>query len=264
MHEGESSEKPTPLLLGDEMPGERPAERSGAGGAEPERTEEVSTDLLPKLGPDGRPIYENYGDKYLNQLGPDRLRNAHATVAWMAAGGAKNKDIAEAVGETGLGQTQISIILNTTSVKERIKEIQKEHYGGSIDARFRQAVGPAMDVIENTITPLEEDIPHIKPALRADTARWLLEKVTGKARQEVDIKGNLFGDLLGRLDEIRSQGKTIDVKALRVVGSEGGTPERIGTEGAEGSSVTEPGAGQEEGEQEKWIRENLTSGMGEK
>jgi len=135
--------------------------------------------------PDPEPITtveeedKSWGDKLISN--PQKYR--YETVAFMAA--------------SGMTQAWVSTIMGNTYVKNRVKEIQKEQWGGNIENRFKQGLPKAMDVVENVISTSGDD------RLRLDASKWLLEKVTGKASQQVNVEGNLLGDLIGQLDEMR-------------------------------------------------------------
>jgi len=146
--------------------------------------------------PDPEPITtveeedKSWGDKLISN--PQKYR--YETVAFMAASGMDQKRIAEQMDMT---QAWVSTIMGNTYVKNRVKEIQKEQWGGNIENRFKQGLPKAMDVVENVISTSGDD------RLRLDASKWLLEKVTGKASQQVNVEGNLLGDLIGQLDEMR-------------------------------------------------------------
>lgn len=140
---------------------------------------------------------KSWGDKLI--ANPDKYR--YETVAYMAASGMDQKRIAEQMDMT---QAWVSTIMGNTYVKNRVKEIQKEQWGGNIETRFKQGLPKAMDVVENVISTSGDD------RLRLDASKWLLEKVTGKASQQVNVEGNLLGDLISQLDEMRDAKGTED------------------------------------------------------
>jgi len=50
--------------------------------------------------------------------------------------------------------------------------------------------------------------------LRVDASKWLLEKVTGKASQHVNIEGNIVGDLINKLDELHAGREAREVEEI--------------------------------------------------
>lgn len=148
---------------------------------------------------------ENFGDKYRTQNG--KLAHKHETIAHMLASGMSNIKISQ---DLGMDQGSISILANTTDMTRRVKEIQREYWGGNIEKRFKNSLPKAMDVLEESLTSDE-----VKMETKSSNARWLLEKVTGKAKQEVDIKASVVSNLLGTLDEMREAETEDEVLELR-------------------------------------------------
>jgi len=133
---------------------------------------------------------KSWGDRLVTD--PKRYR--YETLAYMAASGMNQKDIADQIGMT---MGWVSVVLGNTEVKARVKQIQKEQWGGNIEQRFKKGLPKAMEVIEKVIAESGDD------RLKLDASKWLLEKVTGKASQQVNVEGNLLGDLISQLDEMR-------------------------------------------------------------
>lgn len=130
----------------------------------------------------------------------EALENSrHMAIAHMAAGGASQKMIAEALGFT---QSWVCTVMSQTELKEEIKRIQKDAWGDSIDKRFRASLHKSMDVMEGVI-----DDTGAKDRDRMQAAQWVLEKVTGKATQAIEHKGNVLSGLLDQLDQMRNADK---------------------------------------------------------
>lgn len=53
--------------------------------------------------------------------------------------------------------------------------------------------------------------PATKDSLRAEIARWVLEKTTGRAKQEVEVGSQSLGYFIELLKEMRQTGQTLDV-----------------------------------------------------
>lgn len=137
----------------------------------------------------------------------ESLSFRHETIAHMAASGISNGTIAK---DLGLTDSRVSILLSNTRIKKRVKEIQAQYWGGNIEKRFKAAVPKAMDIVEETLTDTDD---KFKQNLKIDTAKWLLEKVTGKAKQEIDIKGHTIIELFARLDDPDRIKEVIELKA---------------------------------------------------
>jgi len=128
----------------------------------------------------------------------DALNNSrHMAIAHMAAGGSSQKMIAKAL---DLSQAWVCTVMSQTEVKQAIKDIQKELWGDDISKRFRASLHRSMDVMEGVI-----DNKSAKDRDRMQAAQWVLEKVTGKATQTVEHKGNVLSGLLDQLDAMKQK-----------------------------------------------------------
>lgn len=120
-------------------------------------------------------------------------------VCWMYAHGASQNQIAQ---QLNYSVSRISIILQRPEVHERIEQIRKEFIGkDSLTKRFGSVAPKAMDVLAKVIDGREQ----AKVSERIDASKWLLEKVTGKAKQEVSVEGGAgILQLLQALDEAKA------------------------------------------------------------
>jgi hypothetical protein len=166
--------------------------------------EAVSIGEVPSPNYIGKSNDVTWGDHLLKEGKP--LRHSHEVLCFMAAAGTSNNDIAR---DLGLTPGRVSVLLSNTRIRARIKEIQDAHWGANIQARFQNTVPKAMDVIDEIITGKTPDgspVPGLKPRDQMEAAKWLLEKVTGKARQEIDIDGgNTVLQLIQALDQLKAQ-----------------------------------------------------------
>lgn len=143
-----------------------------------------------------KPADMSWGDWMLT---PDRpLNHRHETLAHMAAAGMSNAQIAR---DLGLTPSRVSVLLSNTKIKDRMNLIRDKYWGANITQRFQHAVPRAMDVVDEILAPDTPQSPNKhRPQLRAQTATWVLEKVTGKAVQSINHSGNLIGQLIDQLD----------------------------------------------------------------
>jgi len=164
--------------------------------------------------PDPEEIPEDQSFTQQEQEWEEKLGNyKYETIAYMAASGMRQKEICAQIGMT---QSWVSNIVTSQAVQKRIREIQKEHFGGSIEERFKKAMPQAMKVMEETI----EDGSVHDQRLKVDTSKWVLEKVTGKATQTVAHEGAALSDLMLKLDslagaEAREVEEVLEIEANR-------------------------------------------------
>lgn len=163
----------------------------------------------------------SWGDVML----PDRgkpLSARHKLLAQLAAGGSKNCDIAK---QLDLTESRVSILLSNSRIQSEIERYQDKYYEKTIEQRFQEVMPAAMDVLEEIIAGRSDEI---KPQLRLEAAKWILEKTTGKAVQKHEVRGNLFSELLTRLDtiDVRTVGGGGPVKPVNVISEVEAPPQR--------------------------------------
>lgn len=164
--------------------------------------EELNSDVIfPDPEEDNTPSVEEQEKTWGDRLISKETNYRYETLAYMAASGMNQKAISDQIGMT---QAWVCTVLSNTYVKNRVKEIQKEVFGGSIEDRFKRAMPQAMDVMEETINKEAQ----FDQRLKVDASKWILEKVTGKASQTVNHEGNILSDLISQLDQIQ-EGKTM-------------------------------------------------------
>lgn len=149
-----------------------------------------------------KPEDVSWGDHFLR---PDKpLKARHKLIAKMAASGATTTEIATKLNYT---VSRISILLSNTRIKAEIEKLQDKMFEADLDTRMKELAPEALDVIEEIISS-----DTMTAAKKENAARWLLEKVSGKAAQQIDLKGDIsVGVFLDKLDQLKATGQVIDV-----------------------------------------------------
>lgn len=144
---------------------------------------------------------ESWGDKMLT---PDRpLSPRHRKLAEMAAQGMRNQAIAKALGYT---DSRVSILLSNSRIKDLVGQIQERIYQETIGDRLKKMAEPALNEIERC---LNDRTNRYKEQLKVDTAKWLVEKLDGKAVQKHDIGENMLSIVMDKLDAMKQSGKSL-------------------------------------------------------
>jgi len=148
-----------------------------------------------------KPEDKTYGDWLLK---PNKdLSFKHRQFCILFAGGATNKAICDNMGVT---PGWISVVKSKTDIKNEVLRLQDRMFAENIEKRLK-ALGPyAADIIEKTLTSEDSEIKFDQ---KAGMAKWLAEKLTGKASQEIKVDGNLLGNLMDRLDQMAVSGKAL-------------------------------------------------------
>lgn len=182
----------------------------------PEGVSKLAAPQLPAPGPPKREMVK--GDRWaqidLEQAWPEYangkpLRPRHRRVAQMVAQGCRYKDITDELGYT---PAWISTLLTWPSIRAEVIRLQERIFEKTLDDRM-QALGPsAMDVAEQILHD-----PNIDPLQKEKTAKWVIEKLTGKPAQQVEHSGALtLGVLIDRIEtlkEARPVGPTLPAVA---------------------------------------------------
>ena len=142
---------------------------------------------------------QSWGDKMLIPGHP--LRPRHKKLAELAAAGRTNNEIAKDLSYT---PSRVSILLSNSLIKQEIERIRDRIYEDT-KKRLKDLTGPALDEIERCLT---DGTNRYKENLKVETARWLIEKVDGRAVQSIELGQNTLASLMDRLDALKSSGQT--------------------------------------------------------
>ena len=128
----------------------------------------------------------------------------HHTIAYMAACGATQKDIADAV---GMEPGSICKIVNSEKMKFEIERLQHKLFGVDAQARFRNLMPKAINTIESIM-----DDKRVKDSIRLSAAINLVDRAVGKPAQHLEVGGSLIRQLFEKLDE---KHKVIDTEPVQ-------------------------------------------------
>lgn len=139
-----------------------------------------------------------WGDHVLNPNKP--LSARHREVARLAFLGKTPSEIAD---RTGFSQSWVSTLLTNTKVQREIDRLYEKAFQATVEARLKDLGPNALDVVEEVLRSNDKEI---KPQLKADMARWVVEKLTGKPRQEVDHQSSTLANFMSMIQEMQNAG----------------------------------------------------------
>ena len=152
-----------------------------------------------------------------DSLNPSTLLSARQKeLARLISIGKTNKEIAETL---GYSTTWLSRLAHSPKIIKEVERLQDKLFDCTIGERLSEMGSTAASVIEEILTSSD---PYIKPQLKAETARWVLEKLTGKPKQEIETKdGNLtdFMTLLKQMKEGQQNHLSLATDEARNAGS---------------------------------------------
>lgn len=168
------------------------------------------------------------------------LSARHKEFARLVALGTKSSEIARIL---GIGGVQVSVLKRNPRIMVEVEKFQERMFEKDMGKRLRDMAPDAADVIEGIL--VSED-PNVKIGLKKETATWVLEKVTGRPKQEIDIQSSSLQNFIEMLQDAKIRGEPIDVTPEIPAGPSGQHPD--------GAS---PEAQPEESAAARWARENL-------
>lgn len=139
-----------------------------------------------------KPEETSWGDHFLN---PDKpLCARHKALAKMVAMGCTTTEIADKLDYT---MARVSVLKSNTKIKMEIERCQDRMHEEDLEERIKHLAPDALDTMEEILLSVQD------PLKREAAAKWILEKVTGKATQQVDVKGEInLGVFLQQLDKM--------------------------------------------------------------
>lgn len=147
-----------------------------------------------------KPDDVTWGDHFLR---PDKpLNQRQRELARLAAHGKTNNEICKLLDYT---QGRVSVLLSNTKVKNEIEKYKDKLFGVDAQTRLKELSGDALNVMEGILIDGQIDIEKKESA-----AKWVLEKTTGKAAQQIEVKGEVnIGVFLDKLDQLKSTNKSL-------------------------------------------------------
>jgi hypothetical protein len=136
-------------------------------------------------------------------LAPKKLKHRYRLIAYMAASGLNNTQIAEQI---GIKPTRVNVILSSQRVKLEIKRVQAEIFIKDPQKRFMQILPKAIETAEGV---MDNDL--VKPSIRADVAFKFMDRALGKPKETHEVKTSSIRELFEKLEEIEKR-KAIPVE----------------------------------------------------
>lgn len=130
------------------------------------------------------------------------LHARHKAAARLRAMGKNYTDIAKAL---GYSRTHMSILFASPTMNLEVARYRNRLFERDLVDRMKELGPEAMDVFERFI---RDDKTKLRE--RVDAAKWLLEKLTGKAKQEVNVESNTLAAFMGVLRQMQETGESLD------------------------------------------------------
>lgn len=130
------------------------------------------------------------------------LHARHKAAARLRAMGKNYTEIAKTL---GYSRVHMSILFSSPTMNAEVARYRNRLYEQDLVIRMKELGPDAMDTFEKFIRSDKEKLKD-----RVDAAKWLLEKLTGKAKQEVNVESNTLAAFMGVLKQMQEQGETLE------------------------------------------------------
>lgn len=163
-------------------------------------------------------------------LAPNRpLSHRHREVARLAAHGKRNVYIAK---KLNYHPGSVSTLLSQPKIQKEIHRVRDRLFSADIQARMKELSNDALDVMEDILLS-----DHISTADKETAAKWVLEKVSGKAAQQIEHKGEVsIGVFLEKLDSMKSLDKVLEAAPITDIEARDSTTVEKVVEGVDNST----------------------------
>jgi len=172
--------------------------------------EEVTPPLAGEVDDSPSSTEEASGRKEYATLSNGVLSPRHRKLAELFASGASNASVAKALDYT---EGRVSVLKGNPLIAREIERIRERVFESTVADRLKSMADPALSVIE---AALNDQTNRVKHSEKLEAAKWLIEKLDGKAAQKIDLGGSMLGSLLDKLDSLKASGRSVDDLAIDV------------------------------------------------
>lgn len=133
---------------------------------------------------------------------PDRpLKPRHRELARLHALGKTNNQICE---KLGYSVSRVSILIHTPAIQAEVDRYRNKLFEVDLMSAVKELGTDAVGVVEEMLRSKSEKLKD-----RAETAKWLIEKLTGKARQQMDVESHSLAAFMDMLHTMQAQGTAL-------------------------------------------------------
>lgn len=132
------------------------------------------------------------------------LSPRHRRLALLAAQGKSNQEICAELGYVG---SRVSVLLKNPYIAKEISALQERIYEETVGGRIKSFAEPALNIIHRALT---DQTNKVKMSEKIDVAKWVIEKIDGKATQKIEAGENMLAALMDRLDASKTS-RTVNI-----------------------------------------------------
>jgi hypothetical protein len=136
-------------------------------------------------------------DAPLSEKSIEELNYGHKLVALLIYSGASTLDIAQELGSTA---QNIELFESNRLIRQQIEIYKTRFQLTDTNSKLKEMLDPGLKLLKDVIMGSTQ----IDEAKRVDTIKWLIEKLTGKPAQQIDVNQNVnFGNILDEMKKMR-------------------------------------------------------------
>lgn len=147
---------------------------------------------------------EPQGKGYSQTLSPAEemrgIRERYRAIARLHALGLTNNQICRRLGYSPAG---VSLALQKPQVQAEVERYRTQLYENDVLNALKDLGSDAVKVLTNVLNGSG------KTSEQLDAAKWLLEKLHGKAKQEVNVESNTLAGFMGLLKDMQRSGEVL-------------------------------------------------------
>ena len=121
---------------------------------------------------------------------------------------ASGKSIPHIANTVGFPEDAIAALLQTPRFQQELGFVVDKKFERSAPERIDDLMGSAADTIEEILRGAT-DMKNAK--VRKETAIWVMEKLTGKPKQDVNVSSNTLDNFMRMMREVRDSGQILDI-----------------------------------------------------
>lgn len=174
----------------------------------PQRAEEIGYVEAPvgyTENDDSKPDFSHW-DEY-REPDPDPagyvLKPRHKEVARLHALGKTNNEICRIL---GYSTSRMSILLGLPAIQREVDRYRQKLYEKDHVDALKDLGTAGLEVMEEMIRD-----PKNKLRDRVEASKWVLEKITGKPKQEVSIESQSLNRFMDVMKQMRESGETLEI-----------------------------------------------------
>jgi len=139
------------------------------------------------------------------------LSARHREFCRLIVRGATGREIME---KLGYSESRVSVLKNDPLIQSEIERLEDRLFEEDLNSRLKNLGPIAIGVLEDVLTSND---PSIKPHVKREAATWVVEKLTGKPRGEINVESNSLTGFMDLIKQMQERGEGFDTATIAKV-----------------------------------------------